>query len=111
MPASNSIYFISFLFIIFGSYAIISPQGISLENLKKSYEVTDLIRGWGIYAITIGLLLFWKDAYLKSSLIICFIASILWHLSIINRIGNTAHHMHSIIINGIVLLVIVNYYS
>ena len=42
---------ISFLFIIFGLYAILFPIGLS-------YTVPDLIRGWGIYSITLGLVLY-----------------------------------------------------
>ena len=49
------------LFLIFGIYAIINPDGISIENTQKSYNVSDLIRGWGIYSITIGSILLFPD--------------------------------------------------
>ncbi len=45
---------IAFLFLIFGTYVIIKPNGVSPENLKLNYSVSDLIRGWGIYSVTIG---------------------------------------------------------
>ena len=104
----NNLTIISYLFILFGIYAVIKPSGISIENLKKSYNVSDLIRGWGIYCITIGLLLYYPKEYVKYILITCFIASILWHISIIQKSGNTLHHKQSIIINSLLLIFTIN---
>jgi len=95
----------SYLFILFGIYGVINPEGISLNTLKKSYTVPDLIQGWAIYSITIGLIIKYPT-YLKHILIFCFIMSILWHINISIRSGITLHHKHSIIINSIVLVLV-----
>lgn len=100
----NVKYLLIFLFVLFGSYAMINPIGISLSNLQKSYSVSDLIRGWGIYSITIGALLYDPEKWI-SILILCFLISILWHIEISCRNDWTPHHKHSIIINLLCLLV------
>jgi len=91
------------LFVSFGIYAIINPAGISLIETEKSYDVTDLIRGWGIYSVTIAALLSFPT---KTRIILfwCFLFSIIWHILIANRKGWTAHHRHSIIMNSIAIL-------
>jgi hypothetical protein len=93
------------LFLIFGIYAIINPDGISIENTQKSYNVSDLIRGWGIYSITIGSILLFPDN-IKFILEACFVCSIIWHLLMIENQGITPHHIHSIIINLIALIIV-----
>ena len=95
---------IMILFIIFGLFAIIFPNGF-LNKMSSSYTVSDLIRGWGIYSVTIGLLLYFP-LYIKEILISCFIISILWHFELINRLGITNHHKQSIIINIIAILIV-----
>ena len=100
---------IAFLLLIFGTYAIIKPNGVSLENLKLNYSVSDLIRGWGIYSVTIAFILFLNSQYLKTILISCFLASIIWHVSIIRNRMLTPHHCQSIILNF--LAIIITYYS
>jgi len=96
---------LSFLFILFGLYAIINPVGISLSNLQKSYSEGDLIRAWGIYAVVLGAILYFPLQW-KIILISCFVASILLHIEISIRKGWTAHHKHSISINFICLMMI-----
>jgi len=101
----NVKYLLIFLFVLFGLYAIVNPVGISLSNLQKSYSVSDLIRGWGIYSITIGALLYDPQKWM-SILILCFLISILWHIEIVRRNEGTPHHKHSIIINLFCLLLV-----
>ena len=93
---SNNI--INLLFIGFGLYAIVNPKNITLEEIKRSYNTNDLIKGWGIYSVTIGSLLRYPK---KKQLILqlCFLTYILWHFLIVNNSGWTLHHKHRIIIN------------
>ena len=91
------------LFITFGSYAIINPKSISLSETEKSYDVKDLIRGWGIYSSTIGGILAFPEQK-KNILLICFIYSIIWHIDISNKKSWTLHHKHSIIANSVAIL-------
>ena len=94
---------INILFIGFGLYAIINPKSISLEETEKSYNTQDLIKGWGIYSVTIGALLrFPQPSYKRLIFRLCFISSIIWHLEIVKRSGWTLHHKHSIIVNFVV---------
>lgn len=93
------------LFIIFGTYAIIFPGGISKNQITKSYTVIDLIRGWGIYCLAIGVLLFYP-IYTKYILFGCFLFSIIWHILIVKRKGWTRHHKESIIINSIAIIIL-----
>jgi hypothetical protein len=95
---------ISLLFILFGLYAFIFPKGL-ISNMSNSYTVPDLIRGWGIYSITLGSVLYCPN-YIKELLLLCFIVSIIWHIEIAQRIGWTRHHKESIIINLIVILIV-----
>jgi hypothetical protein len=99
----NTKSILAILFLFFGIIAFINPNGRSLENLEKNYSVSDLIRGWAIYSITIGLLLYYPN-HLTFILIFCFIISILWHFSIIKKRGWTRHHKGSIGINIIALI-------
>lgn len=94
---------IGIMFIIFGTYAILNPAGISLSNLEKSYEVVDLIREWGIFSAVIGYMLLFPDMT-NDILAGCFISSIIGHLSIVKKKGWTTHHKQSIGINTIALL-------
>ena len=97
--------FINILFIGFGLYAIINPNSITLEETEKSYDVKDLIKGWGIYSATIGSLLIFNKPYHKTIILrFCFILSIIWHLEIVYRNGWTLHHKHSIITNFFVFI-------
>ena len=95
---------IMILFIIFGLFAIIFPNGF-VNNMSSSYTVPDLIRGWGIYSVTIGLLLY-SPSNINKILLLCFIISILWHIELITRLGITNHHKESIIINMIAILIV-----
>lgn len=95
---------ISILFIVIGLYAYIFPEGL-ISNMSDSYTVSDLIRGWSIYSITLGLLLYYPN-YKKEILLLCFIVSIVWHIKIAQRIGWTRHHKESIGINLIAILVL-----
>lgn len=107
---TKSLHFLIIMFIGFGLYAIINPNGISKTNLEKSYTVTDLIRGWGIYAITIGALLLYPHS-IKSILLICFLASIIWHWLIAIRKGWTNHHKSSILINLFAILFVTDWWD
>ncbi len=98
---------LSVLFIIFGSYAIYRPEGVLVDEIRKSYSVADLIRGWGIYSVTIGLLLYCHDRYHSYILYICFMSSIIWHLVISHSKGWTRHHRQSIIYNVIAIILLV----
>ena len=97
---------ISLLFILLGLYAILFPIGL-INNMSESYTVPDLIRGWGIYSVTLGLTLYYKN-YIREILILCFIISILWHIDIAQRIGWTKHHKESIVINLIAILIVLS---
>ena len=102
-------YIISFLFIIFGFYAIAFPSGL-INKMDESYSVPDLIQGWGIYSVTIGLILLYNK-HIKEILLICFIISILWHLNIMKNTGYTEHHRESIIMNIIAIVILYNSYE
>ena len=102
---TKSLNLLIIMFLCFGLYAIANPNGISKANLEKSYTVTDLIRGWGIYAVTIGALLLYPQS-IKSILILCFLASIIWHWLISIRKGWTSHHKQSILINLFAVLLV-----
>jgi len=98
------------LFIIFGIYAIINPAGISLLETEKSYEVKDLIRGWGIYSTTIGSMLALPKKK-KKILLTCLTYSIIWHIQIAKEKIWTKHHKQSIGANliGILLTIKSNF--
>jgi len=85
---------LSFLFIIFGLYAIILPS-----DGKGSYKNADLMQAWGIYSVTLGLLIVSHKKYYKTILFYCFLASIIWHFYLIEKNGMTEHHKHSIAVN------------
>ena len=91
------------LFYIFGIYAIINPKQLINSEPNNNYSANDLIRGWGIYCLTIGMILE-KKFSINNILRFNFIISILWHLHIVKRIGWTKHHNNSIIINFIAFL-------
>lgn len=68
------------------------------------------MRGWGIYATTIGALLAYPS-YTRWILIVCFICSIVWHMHIASRTtslpaGWTAHHTHAVGLNGFAILLV-----
>jgi|TARA_B110000196_G_C20790626_1_gene495381 hypothetical protein len=92
--------FLSFLFIIFGLYGIINPN-----DGNGSYKNDDLMQAWGIYSVTLGLLIAMKKKYYTTILFYCFLVSIIWHLYLIKKNGMTAHHKYSIAINTILLLI------
>ena len=97
-------FWISFLFICYGIVAIIKPNSKSLLN---NYQLSDLIRGWGISTLTLGFILL-IPSYRVVILAVFFIAGIIWHLSIIKRFGQTNLHQNCIFINilGLFLLLI-----
>ena len=97
-------YKIGFLFILFGLYAILFPNGL-VNNMMDSYTVNYLLQGWGIYSVTIGLIILYKK-YIKEILFSCFIAGIFWHFYIIKYNGYTDHHIESIIINIIAIIIL-----
>ena len=99
---------IIFLFYFFGIYQIINTNK-NKQNINN-YTVNDLIRGWGIYCLNIGMLLTnivsskTNINYIKFCLQFNFIISIIWHLFIVKRIGWTKHHCQSVFINLFILL-------
>ena len=95
-----------FLFIFIGILIIINPSYI-INNIKSNYSEEELLKGWAIYSITIGLLLLYPNN-LKNILYFCFISSIIWHLNIINKKVLTKHHKQSIFINLVAILITYN---
>ena len=102
----NTEIMLNILFITFGLYAIINPKGISLIETEKSYDVKDLVRGWGIYSTTLGgILAFPKKK--ENILLSCLVYSIIWHIQIAKGKKWTKHHKQSIGANliGIILTI------
>ena len=91
------------LLIIFGLFAIIYPNGL-VQNMTDSYQVPDLIQAWGIYAVTIGLLLQFPQ-YVITILLICFSISIIWHIMVAKKNGWTKHHKDAIYMNLFAILI------
>ncbi len=85
------------LLIIFGCIALLYPNG-KVQKMTDSYDVPDLIQAWGIYAITMGLILL-SPRHKIRILIICFLASILWHIIVARKKGWTDHHRHALYLN------------
>tara|TARA_Y100001970_G_C13782026_1_gene625855 strand:- start:292 stop:609 length:318 start_codon:yes stop_codon:yes gene_type:complete len=85
------------LLIIFGSMALLYPNG-KIEKMTDSYDVPDLIQAWGIYAITMGLMLLYPRHKIII-LIICFLASIVWHIIVARKKGWTNHHRQAVYLN------------
>jgi hypothetical protein len=95
------------LFVCVGLFAVIAPAGLSSRWMCESYNVEDLTRGWGLYAMTIGVCLA-ASVHTRIILHLCFLSSIVWHLHIVYRTttephGWTSHHMQSIVSNVLVL--------
>ena len=105
---SKSRYMLVGLFVFFGCYAIVNPVAISSQNIlpdgQQSYSVPDLIRGWGIYAVTIGLLLLHRAE--KGILLACFVSSIIWHVAMVRKEDWTRHHTQSIAANTIAICLV-----
>ena len=99
----NSYQLLHILFIGFGLYAIIHPNQLSTQNIETSYSVTDLIRGWGIYSVTIGALISYPQKK-QQILLVCFYSSIIWHILIVYNSIWTSHHKQSIIANIIAII-------
>jgi len=85
------------LLIIFGCIALLYPNG-KVQKMTDSYDVPDLIQAWGIYAITMGLILLYPRHKIII-LIICFLTSILWHIIVARKKGWTDHHRHALYLN------------
>ena len=97
------------MLVIFGSIAILFTSGIvGKSDVSKSYTTDDLVRGWGIYATTLGLVAAFPN-FTRSIFIACFASSIVWHLEIVRRSGWTPHHRQSVWINAAVLVMCVLY--
>ena len=93
------------MLVLFGSSAILFPAGIVNDSdVSASYTTDDLVRGWGIYAITLGLVAAFPK-FTRSFFIGCFASSVVWHLEIARRSGWTVHHRQSVWINATVLVV------
>ena len=89
---------------------LLNPAGISLLETEKSYEVKDLVRGWGIYSTTIGSMLALPKKK-KKILLTCLTYSIIWHIRIAKKKIWTKHHKQSIGANliGILLTIKSNF--
>jgi hypothetical protein len=98
-------YILPFVFITIGLFSIIYPNYISNKSLDKLYTFEDLIRAWGIYSTTIGLLLYYKCRHINVILMFCFIASIIWNLNMISK-RYCIHNIKSVSYNLIALLLI-----
>ena len=93
---------ISRLLILLGIFAIIFPRGL-VDDMMKSYTVPTLIQGWGIYAVTVGLLLLYPT-HTQTILFACFFSSIIWHMSMAQTTGYTKHHIESIVVNSVAII-------
>lgn len=106
MPA-HALLLVCFMLVTFGCVAILFPAGIiSDSDVSKSYTTDDLVRGWGIYAVALGLVAAFP-IHIRGIFIACFASSIAWHFEIGRRSGWTKHHRQSIWINAAALLVCV----
>ncbi len=94
------------LFIGFGVFAIFFPEGISGNDMETSYTVKDLIKGWGIYATLVGLMLASKKKYTLLWISIALMISILWHIDMMNNRCITAHHVQAIWANIFALVIV-----
>ena len=97
-----TINIIYYLLIICGLISIICPHIIT-KNIDKNYSRYDLLRGCGIYSITLGTILYYKRLF---PLYFCFISSIIWHVEIMGRTGTTFHHILSILLNVIAFIIV-----
>ena len=85
------------LLLLFGSMALLYPNG-KIQKMTDSYDVPDLVQAWGIYAVTLGLLLLYPRHKIMI-LIICFLVSILWHIIVAKKKGWTDHHLQALYLN------------
>ena len=95
---------VNYLLVIFGLYGILCSFE-TRNQMTDSYSVSDLIQGWGIYSVTLGLILIFPENY-KFILFMCFISSILWHITISNNTQYTNHHIEAIVMNSIAIIIL-----
>jgi hypothetical protein len=93
------------MLVLSGAAAVFFPTG--MVQASTSYNTTDLVRGWGLYAAALGLVVAFP-ARAFGILAACFAASIAWHLQIVYRRdiaprGWTSHHLHSLLANAVAL--------
>ena len=89
------------LLLVFGIVGVAAPR--SIRGAAQSYDVFDLVRGWGIYALALGSLCITVPAQTQPVLIrllgCTFVASVLWHIEIAARRGWTRHHEQAVALN------------
>lgn len=90
--------FIALLFIIFGLLSYYNIPGKPEQEWQIIYSTTNLLRGWGIYSITVGMILLFPDD-IKTILQLCFIVSMMWHADIAQCRGWNKHHYQAIYAN------------
>lgn len=93
---------VALLFIIFGLLTCLNTSDTTEEDWKNTYSRLDLLRGWGIYAVTIGMILMFPDN-IKKILQLCFVVSILWHADITQCKGWNRHHYQAVYANLLAL--------
>ena len=103
-------WLIGAMLVIVGVSAVAFPAGVVDTSIAASYNTGDLVRGWGLYAVALGLAVAAVDSFrVFVVLAACFAASIAWHLQIVYRTGPlprgwTRHHANSLLANGAALL-------
>ena len=102
------LHYVGGLLVTFGMIAMCKPDNI--QNIAKNYTLKDLIRGWGIYATALGSILLAMEKDIDNTntiiLIITLLVSILWHADIVQQSQWTTHHIESILLNAIGLLIL-----
>ena len=96
-------YLLCYLFIIIGLIIIYNPK-IIIDNINKNYNTKYLLQAWGLYSIIVGCIILFPEKY-KYILYVGFICSIYWHLYIIKNKEYTFHHLLSIFINIIAIII------
>ncbi len=93
------------MFLGFGIFAMVAPEGISGQDMETSYTVRDLIRGWGIYCFLVGMLLA-DEISTANAIRLALFLSIVWHIGIMSRKGYTIHHSQAIVANAVAIIVL-----
>jgi hypothetical protein len=83
-----------------GLVAVAAPQAI--RDAPQSYDVLDLVRGWGIYALGLAAVCTAPPPTTHTHPAVLrwvFAVSVLWHVEIAARRGWTAHHKQAVVLN------------
>jgi hypothetical protein len=93
---------LSILFIIVGLLGIIIPQCIKID-----YIIKDMLQGWGVFSIYVGLILMYPEK-INSILLVYFIISILHTIYIINKLGYKGYYLYSLIATVIAIIMMLH---